>query len=102
MLEAAKAKAINDFLTDKLLDQADPANNPIPKQVTMLEVLDRAAGEVGRSFAGQPEIEAAIRLAIWRIYHGLTNTPKGRPMPEQPTASCAIATATSSPNDSKR
>ena len=75
--EAAKAKAINNFLTEKLLDQANPVNNAIPKKVTMLEVLDRAAGEVGQSFAGQPEIEAAIRLAICRIYHGLGELAKG-------------------------
>ena len=39
--------------------------------MTLLEVLDRAAAEVGTSFAGQPEIEAAIRLAIAETYHGL-------------------------------
>jgi serine/threonine protein kinase len=76
LLQAAKAKAINDFLTGKLLDQADPAHNPITKQVTMLEVLDRASAEVGRSFATQPELEAAIRLAICRIYHGLLEYAK--------------------------
>jgi tetratricopeptide (TPR) repeat protein len=77
LLEAAKAKAINGFLTEKLLVQVDPANNPIPKQVTMLEVLDRAAGEVGQSFAGQPETEAVIRVAICRIYHDLGELAKG-------------------------
>ena len=77
LLEAAKARAINEFLTEKLLKESSPTNNPKSKDVTMREVLDRAAAEVGQSFAGQPEIEAAIRIAICQIYHGLQDYAKG-------------------------
>lgn len=69
--QAARADAINRFLIDRLLAQAEPANNPAANRVTLLEVLDRAADGVGASFADQPEIEATLRLAIGRIYHGL-------------------------------
>jgi eukaryotic-like serine/threonine-protein kinase len=69
--QAARADAINHFLIDKLLNQASPENNPAASRVTLLEVLDRAAAEVGSSFSGQPTIEAALRLAIGRTYHGL-------------------------------
>ena len=74
---AAKADAINRFLIDKLLRKADPADNPVNNKVTLLEVLDRAAGEVGSSFATQPEVEAAIRLAIAQTYHELGEFAKG-------------------------
>ena len=70
-MQAAKADAINHFLIDKLLNQASPENNPAASRVTLVEVLDRAGAEVGSSFSDQPAIEAALRLAIGRTYHGL-------------------------------
>ncbi len=76
LLQAAKADAINDFLIAKLLRQAAPENNPVSKRVTLLEVLDRAAMQVGSSFAGQPEVEAAIRAAIGETYHDLGDYAK--------------------------
>ncbi len=46
--EAAKSKAINDFLTQDLLTQAEPANHAVEDKVTLLEVLDRAGDKVER------------------------------------------------------
>ncbi len=46
--EAAKSKAINDFLTQDLLTQAEPANNAVENKVKLLEVLDRAGDKVER------------------------------------------------------
>ncbi|WP_165224414.1 serine/threonine-protein kinase [Aquisphaera insulae] len=69
--QAARAEAINRFLVDKLLSQAEPETNPDVKKVTLLEVLDRASAEVGDSLYGQPETEAHIRMAIGKAYHGL-------------------------------
>jgi len=69
--EAAISKAINEFITEDLLIQADPHNNPIVKQVTLLEVLDRAADKVGNRFRDQPLVEAALRTTIGDAYHGL-------------------------------
>ena len=69
--QAARADAINAFLIEKVLSQAEPYNNPRARSVTLLETLDRAAAEVGKSFADQPENEAAIRMAIGQAYHGL-------------------------------
>jgi serine/threonine protein kinase/tetratricopeptide (TPR) repeat protein len=71
LTQAAKADAINLFLIDKLLTQAEPETNPAARRLTLLEVLDRAATEVGKSFGGQPEVEAAIRMTIGKAYHGL-------------------------------
>jgi hypothetical protein len=69
--EKDKAQAVNDFLTKKLLAQADPENNPVASKVTMLEVLDRAAAQVGDSFASKPAVEAAIQVTIADTYFSL-------------------------------
>ena len=72
----AKSRAINAFLTEDLLTQAEPANNAAEDHVELLVVLDRAAEQVGRRFAGQPELEAALRGTIARTYHGLASWEK--------------------------
>jgi tetratricopeptide (TPR) repeat protein len=72
----AKTRAINEFLTEDLLAQAEPANNAPEDHVELLEVLDRAAAKVGRRFAGQPELESALRATIARTYHGLASWEK--------------------------
>jgi hypothetical protein len=74
--EADKVGAVNDFLTEDLLTQAEPANTAAEDHVTLLEVLDRAAAKVGERFAGRPEIEAALRRTIARTYHGLASWEK--------------------------
>ena len=74
--EADKARAVNDFLTEDLLTQAEPANTAAEDHVSLLEVLDRAAGKVGDRFAGQPEVEDALRRTIAGTYHGLASWEK--------------------------
>jgi len=76
--EADKAKAINDFLTQDLLEQAEPANNAPEDRVTLLEVLDRAAEKVGTRFAGAPDVADAVRRTIARTYHGLGSWEKAQ------------------------
>jgi serine/threonine protein kinase/tetratricopeptide (TPR) repeat protein len=74
--QSAKADAINRFLIDKLLGQASPSKNPGSRTLTLREALDRAAADVGQSFKEQPEIEAAIRMAVGGVYHDLGDYPK--------------------------
>jgi serine/threonine protein kinase/tetratricopeptide (TPR) repeat protein len=74
--EADKARAVNDFLTQDLLTQAEPKNTAAEDHVSLLEVLDRAAAKVGDRFAGQPEVEDALRRTIARTYHGLGSWEK--------------------------
>jgi tetratricopeptide (TPR) repeat protein len=74
--ERDKARAVNDFLTKKLLAQADPENNPVGDKVTLLEVLDRASAHAGDSFADQPEVEAAIQNTIAEMYYSLGQEAK--------------------------
>src|SRR5262249_57574418 len=74
--EGDKAKAVNDFLTQDLLTQAEPAHNAPEDHVSLLEVLDRAAAKVGDRFTGQPEVEEALRQTIAWTYHGLGSWEK--------------------------
>jgi eukaryotic-like serine/threonine-protein kinase len=76
VLAESKSRAINEFLTQDLLTQAEPANNAADDQVTLLEVLDRAADKVGTRFADQPELESALRETIADTYHGLASWEK--------------------------
>jgi tetratricopeptide (TPR) repeat protein/tRNA A-37 threonylcarbamoyl transferase component Bud32 len=69
--EAAKAVAINRFLIDKILVQADPSHNKVDDKLTVLQALDNAAKGMAGSFEGQPEVEAEIRTAVGDTYSGL-------------------------------
>jgi tetratricopeptide (TPR) repeat protein len=76
--QRAVAQAVNAFLQDDLLGQADIANQPIPAgaaernpDVTVRELLDRAATRIKGRFRDQPEIEAAIRQTIGDAYVAL-------------------------------
>jgi eukaryotic-like serine/threonine-protein kinase len=77
--EAAIAKAVNDFLRDDLLKQAAPDKNARKKQVTVEEVLGRAAERIGGRFEAQPRVEAAIRLTIGWTYYQLGEYPAAQP-----------------------
>jgi tetratricopeptide (TPR) repeat protein len=74
--EADKAEAVNDFLTEDLLSQAEPQHNAVEDRVTLREVLDRAAAKVGDRFANKPEVEEAVRRTIAGTYHGLASWPE--------------------------
>jgi serine/threonine protein kinase len=69
--EADKATAINGFLVNDLLIQADPEHNPVADPPTVREILDRAAEKVGVQFRGRPLLEASLRTTISDTYHGL-------------------------------
>jgi serine/threonine protein kinase len=59
-----QARLMNRFLTEDLLSQATPEQNSRAKKVTMEEVLARAAALLDKDteIAGQPELEATLRL----------------------------------------
>jgi serine/threonine-protein kinase len=67
--EAAKAQAVSTFLQETL-SSADPYKGQ-GRDVTVVEVLKAASDRLGRSFADQPEIGAAIRNTIGSTYAGL-------------------------------
>lgn len=67
------AMAINSFLTDDLLSQANPEQNAYGDKTTVVQLLDRAAKEIDEndSLDGQPNIESSIRLTIGQTYYAL-------------------------------
>jgi serine/threonine protein kinase len=71
--EAAKAKAINDFLINDLLHQASPFDNPVGDKITVRVLLDKAAEKIdnNEAIAAEPEVEAAIRHVIGDTYGAL-------------------------------
>jgi tetratricopeptide (TPR) repeat protein len=72
---AEEATAVNAFLTDDLLGQADPDQNDRDKKVTVEEVLAKAAAKIDGNpkFAGKPQVEATLRLAVGKTYVRLGN-----------------------------
>ncbi|HMO34854.1 MAG TPA: serine/threonine-protein kinase [Gemmatales bacterium] len=80
---AAIAMAVNQFLCDDLLAQADPSVQIRPGQtfisdMKVLEALDRAADKVGKRFSDQPLVEAAIRMTLGKTYLGLGDIEKAK------------------------
>jgi tetratricopeptide (TPR) repeat protein len=70
--QAAIAEAVNDFLQKDLLGQASAYNQAtLDPNLTVRTALDRAAQNIHGKFAGQPEVEAAIRQTIGRTYGDL-------------------------------
>ncbi|MHC5024424.1 MAG: serine/threonine-protein kinase, partial [Planctomycetota bacterium] len=64
------ATAVNSFLMDDLLAQADPTVEP-ERDITLRHVVDRAARTVDERFADQPLVRAAVHHSLGRTYLGL-------------------------------
>jgi tetratricopeptide (TPR) repeat protein/tRNA A-37 threonylcarbamoyl transferase component Bud32 len=79
----AQVNAVNGFLQNDLLGQAYVGNQPPPggagernRNITVGELLDRAAQAIEGKFADQPLTEAAIRLTLGTTYRGLGRYPE--------------------------
>lgn len=70
---AARAAAINRFLSDDLLGAADPSGPGGAHNPTMRDVLARTAGHLDGRFSNDPESKASIDLALGTAYFGLTD-----------------------------
>jgi hypothetical protein len=66
----AESRAVISFLTDDLLAQADPANEP-DRDVKLRTVLDRAAQEIDQRFGDSPLVKATILLTLGKTYLSL-------------------------------
>jgi non-specific serine/threonine protein kinase/serine/threonine-protein kinase len=80
--QVAIARAVNDFLQKDLLGQADIANQAAGqernKNITVREVLDRAALGIEARFRGQKQTEAAVRLTLGTAYRALGEYPEAQ------------------------
>jgi tetratricopeptide (TPR) repeat protein len=71
--ERGRAEAVNKFLVNDLLAQADPENNPAGDRLTVRELLNKAAAAVESSPAlkGREDVEGAIRSTVGSAFFGL-------------------------------
>ncbi len=75
---ANEAKAVSSFLTEDLLNQADPDKNAQDKHITIVELLHRAEQRIEGNplFVDRPEIEATLRLTIGKTFFKLGLYPE--------------------------
>ena len=78
-------EAVNDFLTDDLLSQANPSNQP-NRAITLRDALDNASAAIDARFPNEPEIEAEIRETLGETYQGLGEFDLARPHLERASA----------------
>ncbi len=71
----AVAKAINQFLIKDLIGAASP-EEARGRKITVEEVLDKGAANIDSAFPDQPEVEAAVRMAIGQTYRSLALYPE--------------------------
>jgi serine/threonine protein kinase/tetratricopeptide (TPR) repeat protein len=80
--EAAVATAVNDFLRKDLLGQADIANQAAGternRNITVRELLDRAAQRVDTRFRRQERTEAGVRRTLGQAYQALGEYPEAQ------------------------
>ncbi len=78
--ETVRRKAMGEFLLEDLLWQADPNLNHFENQVTVLELLDKAAAKIESSerLKKSPAAEMDVRFAIGKTYFVLGQFSKAR------------------------
>ena len=75
--EAEIATAVNSFLQNDLLGQADPHRSGKASDLTLRAALDRAASTVGDRFADKPEVLASLHFTLADTYLGLACLEEG-------------------------
>ncbi|WP_397607420.1 tetratricopeptide repeat protein [Silanimonas sp.] len=88
--DAEIAAAVNQFLTQDLLGQANPLVSG-RSDVRVRDLLDAAVKNVGARFSGRPVAEASVRAALGNAYLGL-----GQFTPAQPELESALRLAEAS------
>jgi eukaryotic-like serine/threonine-protein kinase len=77
LARAQTLQAVNQFLTQDLIEAADPLRTGQREQ-TVRAALQAAEGSVATRFAGQPLQEAAIQRALGNAYFGLSEFAASR------------------------
>ena len=77
--ERVKTEAVNELLTRRLLPSALLESDPQSKDLTVLELVDRTAAQLGGWLEGQPDVEARIRETIGAIYLSLGRNDQAAP-----------------------
>jgi tetratricopeptide (TPR) repeat protein len=79
---AEKAKAISDYLTKDIFAQINSGERSL-RTLSVKDLLDTAATQVGQRFAGQPEMIAEVRTALGESYLALDLAPQAEPQLRQ-------------------
>ncbi len=69
--EGRKAESVVELLNQRLLSAASPENDPLGKNPTVRELLDRASAQLGGWVEGHREVEAALRETLGGAYLAL-------------------------------
>ncbi len=77
-LQASIVEAVNTFLADDLLAQADPQIQP-DRAIPLHVALDRAAEGIEGKFENAPLVEASIRRTIGKTYDNLGRYDSAKP-----------------------
>jgi tetratricopeptide (TPR) repeat protein len=77
--EKAKAEAVTYFLVEDLLLKGTPDEIGQNVNMTVAEMLNRAAAKIDRAFPNQPEVEAKVRETIGVAYLKLGLSAEGEP-----------------------
>src|SRR5262249_14329476 len=76
-------RVINEFLLKDILHQADLDRNAIDRRITLEEVLETAGRTVASTFAGRPELEAAVRTTIGDAFRALGGSDRAEEHPRR-------------------
>ena len=76
---AARSAALVDYLAHRVLAEGSTEINPIGSNLTVRQLLDRAASRIAGDFQGQPDIEAAIRETVAGAYDSLGEFARAAP-----------------------
>ena len=80
--ERKKTEAVNELLTRRLLSWASLELDPQSKNLTVRELIDRTAAQLGGWLQGQPDVEARIRETIGGVYLSLGRDDQAAPQVE--------------------
>jgi len=72
----ATTNALNKFLINDLLGEANPDRNARAKQITVEAVIGRAADKIDRAFPDNPEVEATVRVQVGEMLYRLGQNQK--------------------------
>ena len=68
--EAEIAEAVNRFMNEEFLGQADPVKEP-DRNITLRQLLNNASARLETHFQGAPLVEASIRHTVGQVYMNL-------------------------------
>ncbi len=80
--ERKRAEAVNELLTRRLLSWASLELDPQSKNLTVRELIDRTAAQLGGWLQGQPDVEARIRETVGGVYLSLGRDDQAAPQVE--------------------